>query len=50
LICQAVLDDGFGIVRAPAPGEQPAHQFLACDVEVYRGLHLDAERVCRREG
>ena len=46
---QAVLDDGFGVVRASAPGEQPAHQFLARDVEVYRSLHLNAERVGRGE-
>jgi hypothetical protein len=31
---QAVIDDGFGIVRASAPGKQPAHELLACDVEV----------------
>jgi hypothetical protein len=38
-----VLDDGFGIVRSSVPGEQPAHELLAGDVEVDRGLHLDAE-------
>ena len=44
---QAVLDDGFGVVRAPTPGEQPAHELLACDIEVDRGLHLGAEGTSR---
>ena len=32
------------------PRQQPAHQFLARDVEVDRGLHLRAEGTRRREG
>ncbi len=47
---KAVLDDGFGIVRASPPREQSAHEFLACHVEVDRGLHLDAECASRGEG
>ncbi len=47
---QAVLDDGFGVVRAPPPGEQPAHELLACDVEVNRGLHFGTECTSRGEG
>jgi hypothetical protein len=45
-----VLDHGLGVVGASAPGQQPAHQLLARDVEVDRGLHLDAEGLSRGEG
>lgn len=45
---QPPFDNGFGVLRAP-PGQQPAHQLRAGDVEVHRNLHLHAERVSRRE-
>jgi predicted acetyltransferase len=47
---QASLDDGFGVVRAAAPGQQAAHQFVARHVEVHRHLHGHAQGLRGGEG
>jgi predicted acetyltransferase len=47
---QAALDDCLGVVRAAAPGQQAAHQFVARHVEVHRHLHGHAQSLRGREG
>ena len=39
-----MFDDGFGILRSSATGQEPPHQFLAGYSEVYGGLNFGPER------
>jgi serine phosphatase RsbU (regulator of sigma subunit)/anti-sigma regulatory factor (Ser/Thr protein kinase) len=41
---EAMLKHRVGVLRSAAAGLQPAHQFLAGDIEVNRGLHLGSEQ------